>query len=342
MWHNLAMIDGKYPLTNRTFSYLSGLGKSIGFDGFKAELSNATTSKYPDDTWGSVPASLTELVMKAPLDDFLSDVDIARYQFNVFSIVVGTDNPWAGRWNDTIGNAIEDEFYDLCVHLRDTYDKEIVLQSWESDWQLLNSFNAKAGVPNPRLAAFRDWHRRRIRAMRNAIAATSGSSCTLTYSIECNRVLADFGLRVHRNVLKSVLKDVPFASVSGSIYEAIEGWLAISNQATLEADIDTKLNRWIDRIEEVLPNTPIIFGEYGFPVDVPYWPGTISAPALHAKVIAIGNTRGVIGEAPWQCTDNEEQRAGVPRGVGVWARDGHNATVGALSPVGVYYRDNVL
>lgn len=343
MDHGLALIDGKYPVGNRKLGYLSGLGKGIGFTGFKAELSNATTSKYPDDTWGSEPASLVELAQKTPMADFLADAAIGFYAFNTFSIAVGTDNPWNNIvWSTAVGDAIEAEFYDLCVHLRDTYNKEITLQSWESDWQLLNSFDPTNGVPLTHLAAFRDWHRRRIRAMRQAIADTAGSSCTLYYAIECNRVLDDYGRRVHRDVLRNVLKDVPFARVHGSIYEAIEGWLTISSQGALEADIDTKLNRWIDRIRAVLPTTPIVFGEYGFPVDVPYFPGTISAPALHAKIISVGDARGVVAEYPWQCTDNEEQSPGVPRGFGFWLRNGSSSTVGAISDVGAYYRDNVL
>ncbi len=344
MDHGLALIDGKYPLTNRKLGYLSGLGKGIGFLGFKAELSNATASKYPDDTWGADATSLTDLAQKTPMADFLADSGIGFYSFNTFSIAVGTDNPWNNvTWTQAVGDAIEAEFYDLCVHLRDTYDKEITLQSWEGDWQMLNAFDPKKGIPLTHVATYRDWHRRRIRAMRQAIDDTAGSDCTLYYGIEMNRVLDDWGRRVHRDVLRNVAKGVPFARAYLSIYEAIEGWLTITDQATLEADIDTKLNRVIDRVLAELPSIPIVFGEYGFPVDAPYFPsGTIDAAALHAKVIAIGTARGVVAEYPWQCTDNEELSPGVPRGFGFWARDGNNATVGAISDVGAYYRDFVL
>lgn len=341
MWHALAAIDGKYPDRSGTLdglAYVTGLGTGIGFDGFKLELSTAYASKYAHNTWGT-PATLAQLLAATPMANVLANPAIVRFAFNTFSLAVTTNNPWAYAWTDTIGDAIEAEFYDACALLRSTYpDKHFLMQSWESDWQLLNGFDPSNSVPMTRLQAYRDYSRRRQRALTKARADNPGGTGSIRYAIECNRVLDDYGARIHRNVLPNMIPDV----VGLSIYEAIEGWLTISNQAALEADITTKLTNAVARVRAELPTTPIVISEYGFPQDAPYFPGALDVPALHAKILQVADGLGVEGVIPWQATDNEELSAGVPRGFGMWRRNGSSTTVGAISDVGAYWRDSVL
>jgi hypothetical protein len=316
--------------------YGAGLITGLGFDTVKLELSTAyNTIKYPNTTFTGTPSTLQQLAEQSAYHAVFSDPLIARVQINTFSLAVEQDNPWAGAWTTAVGDSIESEFYDLCVHLRNTYPgKEFILQSWESDWQLLNSFNPNDSVPIKRLAAFRDYSRRRQRALRAAIADTPESTCALKYAIECNRVRDRMSFRVVTDVLENVDPDM----VSLSVYEAIEGWTqGITEQAALEDDIADKLERIVARVRAEAGNVPIVIGEYGFPQLAPYWPG-FDVGALHQVVIDTADALGVEGEIFWQVIDNEEYAPGMPRGFALYERNGNSSTVGALTESGAFYQ----
>jgi len=341
MWHGITFIDGKYPDRSATSDFLAygaGLAAGLGFTTLKLEWSTYYATKYPHTPWGT-PATLKALAQQASMASVLANAAFTRYQINTFSLAQPTDNLWAGQWTAAIGDSIETEFFDLCEHLLATYPgKEFILTNWEGDWQLLNSFTPNAAIPFARLQAYRDYQRRRQRAMRNARAANPSSTCELRYGVECNRVLDGSGFRLHSDVLANVKPDC----VSLSSYEAVEGWTTgATTQAALEDDIAVKLTEIVRRIREVLPTTPIILGEYGWPSQASYFPAGLDIGALHAKVIDVGTALGIEGEIPWQLIDNEEETPGNPRGFNLYLRNGNSTTVGALSAAGVFY-DSIL
>ncbi len=341
IWHGVTNIDPKYP--NRSVQqdgifYVSGLAATMGFPTLKLEWSNAYATKYPYTPWGT-PATLKQLVQEASMHTVLSNPAFVRYQINVFSLVVAENNPWAGTWTKAVGDAIETEMYDLAMHLFATYPtKEFVLTNWEGDWQLLNSFNPNDGIPFSRLLAYRDYQRRRQRAVTRARADSVGSTCVVRYGIECNRVLDGSGFRVVRDVVSNVPVDV----ISTSTYEAIEGWTqGITNQAALQADIVAKMTEVNARIRAVAPNTPIVCGEFGFPQEATYWPGTLDAAGLTQTFVQTADALGWEGEIYWQMCSNELEFPGQPRGFNLYAMNGNSDTVGAKNAIGLYY-DSIL
>lgn len=343
MWHGITFIDGRYPDRSGTQDFLAygaGLASGLGFTTLKLEWSSGYTTKYANSGLAGGLTSLVALAQETAMAAVLSDAAFERFQINVFSLAQPIDNLWAKQWSDTVGDSMEAEFFDLCEHLLATYPtKEFVLTNWEGDWQLLNAFDPDASVPFTRLLAYRDYQRRRQRAMNAAKAANPSSTCVLRYGVECNRVLDGSGLRLHSHVLRNVRPDC----VALSSYEAIEGWTqGIVEQAALEADIETKLTEIVRRVREVLPTTPIILSEYGWPSQASYFtPLGLDIGALHAKVIAVATSLGIEGEIPWQLIDNEEESPGNPRGFNMYLRDGNSTTVGALSEAGVFY-DSIL
>jgi hypothetical protein len=313
--------------------YGAGRVKAIGFRTIKLEFSIAfNTTKYPNTTFGS-PTTLKQLAQEAAFAAVFADSGFDRYVLTCFSITRPENNPWAYAWDDTNGDTQEQEIYDLAHHLATTYPtKEFIIQNWEGDWQLLNSFNPKGPIPRSRLYAYRDYHRRRQNAVRKALA--DAGQGTVKYAIECNRVLDDYGYRVHRDVLKNINPDMVFLSS----YETIEGWQQGLNQAQLEADIAAKLTSIVNRVRAELPTTPIALGEWGFPL---YNPGFAAAGYnvgnLIAAKLSAADALGIVGQIYWQIIDNEEQSPGVPYGFGLHDRNGNSTTVGPLSAAGSYF-----
>jgi hypothetical protein len=342
MWHGVAIVDAKYPQRSGTadkFFYLRDLAIGLGFTTLKVELSVAYATKYNHTPWGT-PATLAQLLAEPSMAAVIGHASIQRVQFSVFSLAYALDNPWAGPWNDAIGDLIEQEFYDACTYLRTTYagtGTEFLMANWEGDWQLLNAMTRSASVPLARLQAYRDWHRRRHRALKKAVADTSGD-VTLRYFIEANRVRDRYSVRV----VPDVLSKCPHDGVSLSTYETIEGWTAeggsISTQAAFEADIAAKLTDVVGRVRES-SSAPIVIGEYGFPQLAPYFTGFgFDVQALHQVKIDTAIALGVEGGIFWQLCDNEEYSAGNPVGFACYNRDGNNATVGALTDSGLFYQ----
>ncbi len=337
MWHGAAHIAGLYPDRSAAHDFLTygaGLVKSIGFDTIKLELSIAyNTTKYPYQTFGTA-TSLVTLAQQTAFDDVFSDAGFARYWLSCFSLVQSTDNLWGRQWTTAIGDAVEQEFYDLCVHLRSYSNKEFILANWEGDWQLLQSFNPVASIGRGTLYGYRDFCRRRQRALTKARADTPSSTSTILYSIECNRVLDGWGPRVHRDVVPNVRPDM----VSLSAYEAIEGWQQGLTQLQLEADIEDKLERSMARVRAVHAG-PVAISEFGWPIDNPgFVSGGYDVGALLDVAIAKAAQLGMVGEIYWQILDNEQQAPGVPYGFGLYGRNGNSTTVGPLTASGEFYQ----
>ncbi len=336
MWHGSTHIAGLYPDRSAEHDFLfygTDLVKGLGFSTIKLELSIAyNTTKYPYQTFGPV-TSLATLAADPAFDTVFADPDIARYWLSIFSIVQSTDNLWGVQWTVAIGDAIEQEFYDLCVQLLTHSNKQFILSNWEGDWQLLLGFNPDTAIKRSTLYAYRDFSRRRQRALTKARADNPSSTSTIAYSVECNRVLDGWGPRVHKDVIKNVSPDY----VGLSAYEAIEGWQQGLTQEQLEADIETKLTKIVDRVRQY-HSGPIVLSEFGWPIDNPgFVSGNYDVGALILKTINVAITLGIEGEIYWQILDNEQQSPGVPYGFGLYSRNGNSNVVGPLTASGVFY-----
>lgn len=338
MWHGCTHIAGRYPVRTSEADFLpygAGLVKGLGFRTIKLELSIAYNSiKYPGQAWSGTPATLTQLAQQAAFAGVFGDSGFDRIWLSVFSLAQPANNPWAGAWTAALGDAIETEFYDLCAHLLATYSgKDFVLSNWEGDWQLLDGFNPIAGVSrSTRLHAYRDYCRRRQRALARARADVSSTS-TIRYSVEMNRVLDGWSPRVHRDVLNAGTFDVGGLST----YEAIDGWQRGLSQSALEAEIAVKLARVVARVRRH-HSGPIVMSEFGWPIYNPgFVTGGYDVAGLLAAAIGAAESLGIEGAIYWQILDNEEQAPGVPYGFGLYDRNGNSNTVGPLNAAGAFY-----
>src|SRR6185369_10524430 len=345
MWAGIPIIDCKYPNrpgTNDKFFYLRDLATAFGYTTIKLELSVAYASKYNQTPWGT-PGSLAELLAESSMDAVIGDASIERVQFSAFSLAHDENNPWNYHWYKSVADTIETEFYDACVYLRDQYDgtgKEFIMANWEGDWQLLNDLNRLKPVPVVRLGSYADWHRRRLRALRQAMADTAGSDVTLRYGLEMNRVRDRYSLRLVTDIMPKLTLDPADCLISLSHYEAIEGWNeGITVTADLQADIETKMQDVFDRVRAYAPaGLPIIIGEYAWPALAPYFPGSLDMIALHGTVYNKAAALGCEGIFFWQLCDNEQYPSTTdPLGFCLYNRDGDNATVGSLTDAGTFW-----
>ncbi len=348
MWHGCTHIAGLYPdrsVQEDFLTYGADLIADLGFDTIKLELSIAfNTTKYPGQAFGS-PGTLKELAEETAFDTVFSDARFNRYLLTCFSIQHPGDNPWAGAWTKSNGDDQETEMYDLALHLAETYPtKEFIIQNWEGDWQLLNSFVPSTEQREAWINAYIDYTRRRQNAIHRAMREVAPGSGRVYYALECNRVLDDYGIRIHRDVAPIVKPDI----LSFSSYETIEGWTeaggSITDQSEIEDDIVEKMTRMklLTEMAGLPRGTPMILGEYGFPQEAPYFPGTLDAVGMLATVIDTAEALGFAGEVYWQGLSNEQYAEGSPRGFNLWERDGNSDEVGPLNALGEYYRDNVL
>jgi len=339
MWDGCAHTGGLYP--NRSgagdfFSYGANLVKALGFDTLKVYLSNGYANRdYINQTWGAAPTTLTELAQKTPIATALADAAFSRFVLSTFSIGQ-PDLAWATTGlTPTDLQAEYTQVYDLSVHLLSSHSgKQFILKNWEGDWQLLGGTgNKERNVPTGRIHLYQAYHRVRQKAVSDARNAVSSTS-TIQYAIECNLVLDDFGPRVHRNVLPVIRPDM----VSLSIYEATNyGWG--SGEAAITTEISTRLPKIVSRIRAIYdPSIPIIIGEFGFPQDDSAFNSTSpDVGNLIATVRSVASGLGIQGCIWWQILDNEELSAGVPRGFGLYNRNGSSSTVGSLSSAGTKY-----
>lgn len=351
MWAGVPIIDCKYPNragTNDKFFYLRDLATAFGYTTIRLELSVAYAQKYNQTPWGT-PGTMAELLAESSMDAVVGDAAIERVQFSMFSLAYPQNNPWAYHWYKSAADLLEQEFYDACVFLRDQYagtGKEFILSNWEGDWQLLNGMTRFFPVPYLRVRTYRDWHRRRLRAMRKAIADTSGD-VTLRYALEANRVRDLYSLRLIPDVLPFIPFDPSDCLVSLSHYEAIEGWTeGINTTSALQADIVTKMTAIFNRVREFAPvGTPIIIGEYAWPALAPYFaPIGFDMIALHGTVYDTALALGCEGINYWQLCDNEEYPppgSGQPLGFNIYNRNGNASTVGGLTDAGTFWATKV-
>lgn len=348
MWHGVSFIDPKYPDRSGTHdivSYGAGLAKAVGFKTIKLEFSIAYWQKYPYQTWSGSPTSLVQLAQEPAFAAVFGDSWWDRFVINTFSLADYTNNPWIGQWYHP--QLFETEMYDLASHLLTTYPgKEFIIQNWEGDWQLLNGLGDTVahqnGVPLNRLAAYRDWHQLRIRAIRRA-RNDNPSTGKVLYCVELNRVLDGWGRRLLRDVIGQDSRGPIVPDRIGlSAYEAINGWLSSMNQSQLEADIETKLTQIVGLVRKRVPGVDIILTEYGWPIYDPLFVSLgYDIPALWSKAISVAQSLGIVGGIPWELLDNEEQSPGVPRGFLMYDRNGNSTTVGPLSVSGSYF-SNIL
>jgi hypothetical protein len=223
VWHGCAHSGGLYPdrsVEQDYFTYGAELVRDLGFPTLKFYLSAGFSGRdYVNQAFPGTPTTLVELAQETCIANILADVNIERYVISVFALQE-PDMSWKQDPGMSPLNFQReyDEVYDLCVHLLTTYPgKEFILKNWEGDWQLMGGAGQlSANVPPERLWQYRAYHGRRQQAVSDARRDVT-STAKISYAIECNRVLDDYGLRVHRDVLPYVTVDM----VSLSIYEAI-------------------------------------------------------------------------------------------------------------------------
>jgi hypothetical protein len=263
-----------------------------------------------------------------------NDSRFTRFFIDTWSFTNGIFDPWRQTVTTAQLAAEYTEWYNLAVFLLSTYSgKEFVLQSGaECDWSLIGSFNPANPVPPYRTqayAAFLNVHQRAVEDARKNTLSTS----TVIHAVEVNRVLDDYSERVHRNVLPLVNVDL----ISYTAYEAINFWGA--NQTDAENNIQLYLTKALRRLKAVKPGTRIYVGEYDWPQDEPGFTGIgLNVAGLIDKVISICNAEGITDLVWWQIFDNEEQSPGVPRGFGLYNRNGSSTTPGALNAAGIKYQ----
>lgn len=332
VWLGCAHTNPDYP--DRTaatdmLTYGKDAIKAIGFSTIKLYLTSGYATDYPGQAFGSVPTTLTTLAQTTPMAACLADAQFTRYLLTSYTFANGLNSPY----NDLTAANLSSEYtevYNLAVHLLSTYsNKEFILQNAEGDWELLGGTNDHMEVDPIRYTRVAAFMRQRIKAVRDAQAATASTS-TVKLALEMNRCLDDYGHRLYRDVLPLIDPDYVFLT----IYESINTWGA---QAYTEAQIETRLTSTINRIRRVKPNVPIVFSEYTWPQDeTQFTTHAMNVGDLIDKVIAMATSLGVKGCVWWQLFDNEEQSPGVPRGFGLYDRNGSSTTPGALSAAGTH------
>ncbi len=342
--HACAAIACDYP--NRTVAqdilqYSTDAAADLGFTALKVFLTpnydggpDPTKPDYPGQNWDGVHTSLVGLAQDSGFVDVFSDVRINRFIIDVWSFTNGIFNPWLNDISTAQLQAEYDEWYDLAAHLLSTYaGKEFILQSGaESDWAILGDFDPQISVPPYRVeryAAFLNVHQR---ACEDATRATPSTS-RIVHAVEVNRVLDDYGVRMHRDVFPLISVD----AISYTAYEAIN--TLDSDQATAEAILDRQITKAIRRIQKAKPGVRVYIGEYAWPQEESWFTGLgLSMAGLIQQVIDTSNALGVTDLVYWQIFDNEEQSPGIPRGFSLYSRDANNTVPGALNAAGTYYQ----
>jgi exo-beta-1,3-glucanase (GH17 family) len=127
------------------------------------------------------------------------------------------------------------------------------------------------------------------------------STSVLLHSVEVNRCLDPFGVRVHRDVLPISRPDI----VSFSLYEAINTWGA---QTYTEGKIQELFTKAIKTVKRQVGNyVPMMVGEFGWPErDPDFTFHNLSVGPLIQKVTDIANANNFTDMYYWQIYDNEE------------------------------------
>lgn len=312
MRYGCAHVAGKYPTSSSFLTDgFNSLKNTFGFEGYKFFLGPNYTVDYPNQVWGSVPTTLTQLASTTPFSTVFGGANSgAFFYLNCWSFANGVNNPWVDGINSTQMQAEYQEIYDLVVHLRNTYSNlTFYIQQWEGDWSLIGSFDPGKAIPYDRHQRMKAFYKKWRQAINDAVAATTGT-VQIVFGIEINRTLDGNIDRAWYDILPEVAPD----AISWSAYEGINsGWAG--GQSSAESSIATLFERFVKKVRQAMPNTPIYLGEFGFPEAEPSFTGPgLNVGNLIQKVIDVGDSLGVTASVYWNWTDNEEISPGNPRG----------------------------
>jgi hypothetical protein len=335
VWLGCAHAAGLYP--NRTaaadfLTYGANTIKGIGTHGFrtiKTYLTSNYASIYPGQNFGSVPVNLTQLAQTAPMVALFSDASFDRHVVTTYTFANGTASPVTAITPTQLTNEYT-EVYNLCVYLLSTYsNKQFILQNTEGDWELLRGTDPSIFVSPEYCRNYASFCRIRQRAVRDARNATPSTS-TISLAIECNRVHDDN----HDNIVSTVLQLIQPDIINYTTYESTTLGL-LPNQTQTEALIASRLKTIVTRIKRVCPDSRVIFSEFAWAQDEPSFLSLgLDVGGLIQCVIDSAAANGVDGCIWWQVFDNEEQSPGVPRGFGLYDRNGSSTSPGPLNNAG--------
>lgn len=302
---------------------------ALGFRTAKIYITPNYATDYPGQNFGAVPVNATQLAQTAPMAAILGDVDLDRIVITTYTFANSVNSPFNTLSPTNLSNEYT-EIYNLVTHLRATYsNKTFILQNAEGDWELLGNTIPSSEVDPIRSSRAAAFYRTRRQAVNDACAATSGSS-PVYLAVEANRVLDDYGDRLHRDAMRLIKPDFVFFT----IYESINTW---GSQEFTEGKIEEYLRRTAAKVRREIGDVPMVASEFNWPQDeAQFTVHSLDVPRLIDKVIAVTNDLGFKGCIWWQLFDNEEQSPGVPRGFGVYSRNGIATTPGPLTAAGVY------
>lgn len=218
--------------------------------------------------------------------------------------------------------AEEDSFYNLTVHLLETYNgtgKEFVLQHWQGDWAILpfdtrseiaaNTIRADDPEPTPTaIEGMTKWLNARQRGIERAREAIE-SDVTVLHAAEVNMVLR--AMRGQKRVINEVIPNTDVDLVAHNSYRemglAADRW----NPNTLRE----RFTEILDYVNEhtpapteyvkdtlVDPDRNVFIGEYGLPFEVV---GTETATRVSKAATNISLEWGATWTLFWQLYGNE-------------------------------------
>lgn len=342
--HACAVVACDYPIRTAggdILQYATDAAGDLGFPALKIFLTpnynggpDPTKPDYPGQDWDTTYNTLVNLAQDSGFAAVFSDARFDRFIIDVWSFTNGIFNPWTADITKAQLASEYTEWYELAGYLLSTYPgKEFILQSGaESDWALLADFDPTLSVPPYRVeryAAFLNVHQK---ACEDA-TRDNPSTARIVHAVEVNRVLDDYGVRMHRDIFPLIRPD----AISYTAYEAIN--TLDSDQATAEAILDRQITKAIRRIQKAMPGARVYIGEYAWPQDESWFTGLgLDTGALIQRVIDTAEDLGVTDLVYWQIFDNEEQSPGVPRGFSLYDRNGNNTTPGSLNDAGTKYQ----
>ncbi len=248
--HACAVVACDYPIRTGTgdiLQYAADAAGDLGFTALKLFLTpnyaggpDPTKPDYPGQDWDTTYNTLVNLAQDSGFATVFGDARFDRFFIDVWSFANGIFNPWVTDITTAQLASEYTEWYELAGHLLSTYaGKEFVLQSGaESDWALLADFNPALSVPPYRVeryAAFLNVHQRAI----EDATRDNPSTATVRHAVEVNRVLDDYGTRMHRDVFPLIKAD----AISYTAYEAINdatGFARIARTSGLTSNNDIR------------------------------------------------------------------------------------------------------
>lgn len=330
----VALVAPKYPVGRTDIltygaNLIDGLSPVSSIKFFLSPAYN--TLDFPGQTWGGTYTTLAQIVADTAFSTAIAP--FSTVVLNCWTFANGTNNPWVNAVTPTSLSSEYTEIKALADYLLANFSgKTFIIQNWEGDWSLLGVFDPLAPIPPYRAQRMAAFERERARAVRDSRATNTGTSKVL-HAIEVNRALDKYGARVTRDVLPLVTPDL----VSLSAYEAVNAFVGQPNQAAAEDAIESSLRALVAEVRQyVKPGTHIYLGEFGFPQDEASMAG-FSVSGFLDRIATVCDAVGVSLAIWWQSLDNEEQSLGVPRGYGLWNRNGSSSSVGARNAAGDWF-----